>query len=460
MIKPIETTRMFEKPKRKMLLGIRRSAWLEILLALLALLLLDAMFFDHTRYWTANPHPFWFIVLLVSCKYGTKEGLLSALLSSLALLIGNMPEQLASQDSYAYALHVLRLPLLWLISAVIFGELRQMHIRERDTLETSLLQSEEREQHIAQSYEWVKQLKDLLELRMAGQLRSSISAYRAAKDMESLSPTEVMSGLEELVSSTLHPEQFSVYTLGSDGLSVTITHGWKEGDHYARSFGTTTPIYKTVVGEQRVLCVANNQHERILAGQAMLVGPLLDRDSGEVVGMLKIEKLGFTDLHLSNIEAFTTLCDWAGMAVVNARKYQAAKRDSIVNPDHNLLTQGYFKRFTGFISALAERVGFDVASIGIKLSNADDFDTETRTRMARALAESVDTVLRNVDLAFDHQKDSEQYAIVLPATGRKGAEVVIKKIETQLTKRIASISSNAEFTFSTHMIYEKKSGKK
>lgn len=460
MIKPIETARMFDKPKRKTWLGVRRSAWLEMILALVALLLLDAMVFDHTRYWAANPHPFWFIVLLLACKYGTKEGLLAALLCSAALLFGNLPEQNATQDSYAYALHVLRLPLLWLVSAIVFGELRQMHIRERDHLENSLLQSEEREQHIAQSYEWVKQLKDLLELRMAGQLRSSISAYRAAKAMESLSPVEVMSGLEELVKTTLHPEQFSVYTLDGEGLHATLTHGWKESEHFARSFGNTTPIYKAVVGEQRVLCVANNQHERILAGQAMLVGPLLDRDSGEVVGMLKIEKLGYTDLHLSNIEAFTTLCDWAGMAVVNARKYQAAKAESIVNPEHKLLTQGYFKRFSAFISALAERVGFDVASLHIRLANAGDFDAETRNRMARALAESVDTVLRNVDMAFDHQTDSEHYAIVLPATARKGAEIVIQKIEAQLAKRVASISGNAEFSFSIHMVYEKKPGKK
>lgn len=458
-MKQLETTRTFDKPKRKMLLGIRRSAWLEMILALVALLLIDTLFGDHTRFWVSNPHPFWFIVLLIAAKYGSKEGLLAAVLCSIALLFGNMPEQQAHQDSYAYALFVLKLPLLWLVSAVVFGELRQMHMRERDKLETSLLESEEREQHIAQSYEWVKQLKDLLELRMAGQLRSSISAYHAAKAMESLSPTEVMSGLEELVRSTLHPEQFSVYTLSEGSLSVAITHGWKESDNFSRDIASNNPIYKAVIGEQRVLCVANNQHERILAGQAMLVGPLLDRESGEVVGMLKIEKLGFTDLHLSNIEAFTTICDWAGMAVVNARKYQSAKADSIVNPDHNLLTFGYFKRFNSFISALAERVGFDVSMITVKLGNSDGFDAETRTRIARALGEAVDTVLRNVDLAFDHQENSEQYSIVLPATNKKGADIVVKKIEEQLTKRMASISSNAEFTFSTQMVYEKRAKK-
>lgn len=459
-MKNLETNRTFIKPKRKTLMGIRRSAWAEMILAIVGLLLFDAIVLDHMRYWATNPHPFWFIVLLISCKYGTREGLISAILCSIALLFGNMPEQLADQDSYAYALTVLKLPLLWLVSSVIFGELRQMHIRERDYLETSLTDSEEREQHIAQSYQWVKQLKDLLELRMAGQLRSSISAYHAAKSMETLAPAEVMKGLEELVMSTLHPEQFSIYDLSKDGLAINLTHGWKESDSYTRNFGSSSPLYQAIVAEQRVLCVANNEHERILSGQAMLVGPLHDRATGEVVGMLKIEKLGFTDLHLSNIEAFGTLCEWAGMAIVNARKYQTAKADSITNPDHKLLTYGYFKRFTSFITSLAERVGFDVSSINIKLANASEFDNDMRSKMARALSESVDTVLRNVDLAFDHQEHSEQYSIVLPATNRKGAEIVMEKIETQLAKRVSKLSKKADFTFSTQTVYEKQRAKK
>lgn len=443
-------------PKRKTVLGIRRSAWLEIALALVVLLALDLFIFQTHRYWDINPHPFWFIVLLISSKYGTKEGLVSALLCTIALLFGNLPEQLANQDYYSYSMTVLKLPLLWLVSAVVFGELRQMHIRERDNLEKALTDSTAREQYIAQSYQWVKKLKDDLELRVAGQLRSSITSYHAAKNMESLSPKDVISGLEELVSSTLHPEQFSIYMLSDEGLTANLTHGWTETEGYPRSFSKSSAIYNAVIGQQHVLCVANSEHERVLSGQAMLAGPLLDRTTGEVVGMLKIEKLGFTDLHLSNIEAFTTLCEWAGMAVVNARKYQTAKEGSITNPDHNLLTVSYFKRFTDFISSLAERVNFDVSLISVKLNNASKFNEASRQNVARALSTSVDTVLRGIDLAFDHQEHSEQYTIVLPATNLKGADKVIDKIQAQLEKQLGKVAKDAEFTFTTQAIYEKR----
>jgi polysaccharide biosynthesis protein PelD len=451
-----EALRSFTRPKRKTLMGMRRSALGEIILMLAILLAVNIFWMDGTRYMTANPHPFWFVVLLIACKYGTKEGLIAAIASSIALLLGNMPEQTAEQDSYAYAMTILKLPLLWLVSAVIFGELRQMHIRERDQLETSLTDSEDREQRIAQSYQWVKELKDQLELRMAGQLRSSISAYHAAKNMESLSPTQVLRGLEELVTTTLHPEQFSIYSLSNSGLDVTLSNGWKDTDAYTRHFSSGNSLYQAIIARREVLCVANADHERLLSGQGMLAGPLVDKDSGQVVGMLKVEKLGFTDLHLSNIEAFMAICEWAGMAIVNARKYQDAKESSVTNPDHNLLTFTYFKRYADHISQLAARVGFDVSMVGIRLANAEQLDADTRARIARVLADAVDSVLRNVDLAFDHQEHSEEFSIVLPATDRRGAQIVLEKIRSALNSRVSKITKNADFTYSVQSIYEKR----
>jgi hypothetical protein len=201
----------------------------------------------------------------------------------------------------------------------------------------------------------------------------------------------------------------------------------------------------------------NADHERLLAGQAMLVGPIMDKVTGEVVGMLKIEKLGFTDLHLSNIETFSTISEWAGMAIVNARKYQTVKEGSITNPEHNLFTYGYFNRYKDYIASLAARVNFDVAMVSVKLANADSFDVATRQALARALSQSVDKVLRTVDLAFDHQEHSEQYSIVLPATNSKGAEIVAAKIQSELANNTTKTLKSANFTFTTQAIYEKRS---
>ncbi|HEU5046406.1 MAG TPA: GAF domain-containing protein [Rickettsiales bacterium] len=446
----------YTPPERPTILGMRLSALLEIAIALVVMLLIDAIWLDHTRYWSFNPHPFWFVVLFIACKYGTKEGVIAAVFSSIALLYGNMPEHTISQDSYAYLLYALKLPILWLVSAVAFGELRMMHIRERGFLESSLKESEGREQSIASSYQRVKTLKDQLEMRMAGQLRSSISAYHAAKSMETLSPTEVLKGLEDLVNASLYPEQFSVYLLNNNSLDVALTHGWKEEDKLLRSIPSNNAIYQYIVARQEILSVINSEHERVLGGQAILAGPLLDKETGAVVGMLKIERMNLSDLHLSNIEAFGTICEWAALAMINANKYQTAKSGSIINPDHNLFTQSYFTRYTDYIRSLAERVRFDVSMIAVKLANAENFDEATHTRIARALGDSVDSVLRKVDLAFDHHEKNDEYTIMLPTTNRQGAQVVVEKIRSALDSNLGKIAKNANFTFTVQTVYEKR----
>ncbi len=452
----LEVTRSYTQPERPTVFSLRSSAVAEIILSLVILLLLDSIMFDRTRYFDVNPHPFWLIVLFISCKYGTREGIIAASACSIALLFGNMPDHSIAQDEYAYMFSVLKLPLLWILSAVAFGELRMMHINERNALENRLKESEEREQSIAGSYQRVKTLKDQLELRMAGQLRSSIAAYQAARSMETLSPNDVIKGIRDLVSASLSPDQFSVYSLLGNRLDVDMTHGWQEEDEYTRSFGPDSNLYQAIVARQQTLCVANSDHERILADQAVLAGPLLDKESGQVIGMLKIERMNLSDLNLSNIEAFASICDWATMSIVNANKYQVAKQGSIINPDHNLFTYNYFTRYTDYMRSLAERLSFDVSMIAIKLTNSQQFDDSTRSQIARVLSESVDNVLRKVDLAFDHQETNDEYSIVLPTTNRQGAQIVVDKIRKSLDKSLEKSLKNANFSFTVQTVYEKR----
>ena len=62
-------------------------------------LAIDTLAFGGDRFRDVAPHPFWAVVVLVSLQYGTNEGLIAAVASSAALLIGNIPPQPLSLDS-------------------------------------------------------------------------------------------------------------------------------------------------------------------------------------------------------------------------------------------------------------------------------------------------------------------------------------------------------------------------
>lgn len=440
--------------KENRIAGLRLSALIEIVLFFAIMVVMDVMGMDGHRFWSVEPHPYWIIVLLISVQYGTAEGILAVIIASIILLVGNMPQQQLDQDMYAYLFQVSIRPLLWVVAAVAIGELRNRHIRERNHLANELELAREREEKITESYEWVRDHKQKLELRIAGQFRSSIDTYKAAKSIEKLDPKDVLHGVQELVRAILNPEKFSVYMLDKEGLQATIMHGWTADDHFVRVLDSNNRMYREIVGRKQVLCASNDEHERVLVGEGVLAGPLMNTESGEIIGMLKIEKMAFSDLNLSTVEAFRSICEWIGMAFVNAGKYQDAKSTSLLNPDHNLLTANYFTRHTDYISALAKRLNFNVAMVVVRVVDANKLDASVRSAAARKLSQAADTVLRSVDLAFDYQENAGEYSIILPATDRKGARIVQEKIERVLAERGRELSA-VVYSFSVHMVHEK-----
>lgn len=442
-----------EETKATTILGLRLSALFEIALFLGAMLVLDVLIGQGDRFYDISPHPFWALIILIAAQYGTAEALVAAIAASAVLLLGNLPDQSITQDMYDYLLDVFRYPLMWLVTSVLLGELRQRHIRERNQLRTALAESHQRETKISTSYQWVRDAKEKLELRIAGSLRSSIAIYHAVKMMENLSPSEALKGMQEMINNVLHPESYSIYLLENDSLQVTTTHGWPSDDRYKRVFTTTSSLFQSIVAEKKAISVVNADQELTLSGEGVLAGPIIDKETGEVFGMIKIERMNFTELNISNIESFTAMCEWAGMAIVNARKYAMAKQESIINPDHNLFTANYFRRYADYISSLAKRVGFSVTAINIRIANSEALDEDQRISTSRVLARSVDQVLRDIDLAFDYQGTAEDYFVILPATEREGANIVLDKIRKALAQNASPASRMADFSYSVQPLY-------
>jgi GGDEF domain-containing protein len=430
---------------QRKLLGFRLSAIIEIIIGLAVLVILDAALGDGNRYWSWNPHPFWIVILVVAAHYGANEGILAGVLATVFYLLGNVPEAQADLPQWDHFYAVWKNPIWWITMGWVIGSVRGRHIKERDVLVKELDESEQREELISESYSFVRSRKEALEVQIAGQLNSSIEAFSAAKAAETLDSKAVMQGIERLVKSVLGPQKFSLYLHQENRLAASIIHGWSGTDNYTQEFDSFNPIYQNLVGQLHTLCVANEEHERILNGQGILASAFTDPASGRVLGILKIEQMDFTSLSLNTVETFRSLCDWIGTALANARNYQNVKSESIINPDRNVLTYNYFKRQSDYLAKLAKRVGFDLSMLVVKVANAKQLDETQRVTVARQISESVRSVLRNVDLAFDYQTDGEEFSILLPSTSQAGAAIVRDKIAKDIEK---ATRGNHEFTLS------------
>jgi polysaccharide biosynthesis protein PelD len=310
------------KPPAKRLLGLDRAAVVETILFFAVALAIDFVFLDFDRYRDLNPHPFWIAVLLVSIQYGTAEGLFAAAVATAAYLVGALPEQRVDQDRYEWLLAATLLPVLWFVVAVVGGELTGRMRRERDMLREELEQARKREEVIAAAYRRLDRRRESLEARVAGQLRSVFAIYNAAKGIEKMSTEEVVAGVAELVRTVMSPRRFSLFLLAKGELVFATAEGWDANSGERRAYDGQSALFQAVVGSRRTLAAASAADEAVLAGEGVLAGPLVNLESGEVIGMLKIEELGFLQLNVTTRENFRLLCEWIGTAFAQARRFE------------------------------------------------------------------------------------------------------------------------------------------
>jgi len=439
---------------RRSLAGIRLSAIVEIVMFLGLALAADQVFFDGSRFRSLPEHPFWILVLLVAVQYGTNAGLLAALASSAALLAGNVPPQAISQDRFVWLLDVGRLPLLWFVAAVVLGELRMRQIRERAALRSQLADTAHREQVVADAYKRLRAVKEALETRVAGQLKTAVGLYESAQAIEKLEPSEVLLGVANLIRSVMNPEKFSVYLLRNGALELAVEEGWAEGDGFLRHYAPASALFQEIIGRQRVLSVVNPEDAAALSGAGVIAAPLAAPDTGRIVGMLKIEKLGFLDLNLSNVQTLKVLCQWIGAAYENALRYQAARSESVVNTETELFAYGYLSRQLSFMTLLARRVGFDLTMIVVRVENPDELTDAERSLVPRAFSHAASQALRKTDLAFDYQRTGAEFAIVLPGAPVNDAHIVIEKLAAALEAEVKPEAPAARFSFAVHVIHD------
>jgi len=437
-------------------LGLRRSGLIEMAGFYVLVLALDFVFFEGTRFRSVTPHPFWLIVMLMAVQYGTNEGLVAAAVSSAVLLVGNLPPQRIEQDLYAYLFEISWQPTGWLLSAVVFGELRMRQSRREEELAVNLDEANRETQVITATYRQMALAKDQLEARVAGQMRTVISTYQAAKGIEKLGPGEVMAGVSGLVRAILSPEAFSVFVLNRDALEAMLCEGWTEEDKFGRRFAASAPLFAAIVSGRQVVCAARANEERVLAGEGVLAGPLVNPDTGELIGMLKIERMGFREFNIAAIENFRVLCDWIGTAYATALRYQLAEETSVLSGAGQLMSAGYFERQSKFMRSLAARVGFDVPLVVLRIEDADRLDPDTLGQVSQAISDAVQRQLRTTDLAFDFRRQGYEYVLMLPATPVANAGAVADKLLADLKRNLPSAASNLKMTASVQVLHEVK----
>jgi hypothetical protein len=419
------------------ILGCRRSAVVEILAYLAVALAFDQMIGGGHRFADVAPHPFWAPVLLASTYYGINEGLFAAAASTLALLLGNLPEQSFSEDVSAWLLRITAEPVLWFVAAIILGEICGKHRREAGLAHEALRDTAARVDAITRAYDQLSLIKGNLETRVAAQIRTVHAMYVASRAITRETIGEVLLGTSEMVRAVLGPRKFSLFLLNGPRLEAALNEGWASEDRFSREFRDSSAIFERIVERREFLRVTDPAHEAVLHGEGLLAGPLISVDTREVVGMLKVEDLDFLDLTPSSIQNFQILCEWIGTSLADSQRREHLRLAPFFDPNRKLMSYALFEQVAGMFEQLGPDVRLDVSFVLVALDLPPDSRAAERLAATRQFAETV-SCLTPLS-GFDYQKDGWDFVVLLPGYELAAADAFGQRLVHLLNDQIRSV---------------------
>lgn len=436
----------------KVVFGIRVTALVESLIFLGFFIFCSAWFENNNRFEDVYPHPFWIVVLLVSVQYGSREGVVATLLAILFLYIGNIPKQLVEETTFDYQFRLSLRPFLWFSAAIVLGELRMRIQRHLDQLTAERDIAQQHAQTITKSYELLKRTKENLESRVAGQIGTVAVTYETVRGLETLNPVQILNCLDVVVQTALKPVKFSVFASGPNGLEATTSQGWTNEDHFARRFPVDHPLYREIVEKKRLVCLLNTDDEKIFGGEGVMAAPLIDKNSEEVFGMVKLEEIDFFKLDIVNLEVFKTLCELIGSAYSNARKYKKAMSNAIYTEHPSVFSYNLFVLQKRYLEGLSSKTETPLSSLSVKVQQTKKLDDATEKALKSRLYRLLVGKLPDGVPIFHGEKREVAYLILLSAIDGKETE----KLSLRILERINKDKALGKYRFDikTETLYE------
>ena len=162
------------------------------------------------------PHPYWLPVLLASCQYGVRGGMVATVASSIVYWFG-LPPASAAQDFYTYAGTVAVHPAAWLATALVVGGLRNLHMHQYAELTEELAATRLRAGDLGEALEGASAEINALERRIASDMSSLAAVSRSLSLIDLSDRRAAAMSYGELFRTGSGVRTFTVYLRDLDG---------------------------------------------------------------------------------------------------------------------------------------------------------------------------------------------------------------------------------------------------
>ncbi len=267
-------------------------AILEILLLIVVPALLDHLVPAFPPLNDGHPHFFWLPVLLLSIQYGPVSGLLAAGMAIISSAFLGWPEQEIGENHFSYLLRIWLQPVLWLVTAIILGQLRLRQIERKEALQREVATLRTQRQAISEHARNLRRRCETLERMIA--TRADPDARLLLTAMGRLQSTDAplaAAAFRDAVRLGFGDCVVSLWVRDHDVLR--LSDRYPSGDDAGAvkgggQIGAGEALNVAVVEQGRRLSVLVPGDERELEGAGVAAAPIMDKD-GNVLGMLLLE---------------------------------------------------------------------------------------------------------------------------------------------------------------------------
>jgi hypothetical protein len=311
----------------------------------LALLLVEYAIPGPASLASINPHPFCLPVLLLSAQYGTVSGLTAAMAAIALSWIAGWPAQNFGEDFYAYSLRLWHQPMLWLGAAVLLGELRNRHIRERNALREQLAGTDAQRQSIAQLCGQLQIDNETLRRRIACSQNQSIAAgLGTLTTLRHATAATAADALAEAVRLLIGPSKYVVLAWRDGGFAVLLESAGGQSQRSSAERRCGIALRDAVLRDRRFLSVLREDDASVLDGVGVLAGPIVLPNSGATLGVLLVEEASATSLHEESETALRAICAelspvLMASEIVILHHERAAVRNQQLETEHKMPTE-------------------------------------------------------------------------------------------------------------------------
>lgn len=407
------------------LLTMKSSAILEALLGYTLIIFTNVYLFPgDPGFLQAKVHPYWLVIVLLASRYGFGAGFGSGLLAALLFLGAQYLEQ-PSLDFFTYeTLDRWWLPLLFVSTGCILGEIRTIHIREYQELQRDFEDLKHNHQLLESQYDVLRQAKQEVDSRIISQEQTLSTLYEAAQGLQSLEEKEIYPSTLSLLEQYLGVTACSVYEKQDNILQCVHSLGQPEKGARKMQLPLNDPFVGRALLERKTMSLNQAISKKNARPDMLVAAPVMSADQNKVLGALVVEDMPFLKYTNNSVRMVSMLADWCGASLTNARLHQDVKARLIVDDIVQCYTPEYMDDRLEQEFMRSRRYKLELSMLMIQLPELpENFSDKDEEQLLIAFSLAVREKIRKVDLLFLTRVE-RRFVLLLPNTPLAGAKVV------------------------------------